>query len=307
MNFSSIPEVAGVYKITNSESGLFYIGSSKNIKCRLVNHFRLLNKQTHKNTHLQRAFNKHGQDCFVVEVLEESKSLDKISILDLEQSYLDKIDDWRLCYNQTKFTRTFGKLPSDEELSQKNIGVINPKLNNGRVLSDEERLLLSTVQRKKGSGVAFKQGYWTATIKVFESKKLFWLGSFTTEQEAKQIRCLAEKVYWENDFSLMPKLEELKSKSRTKHSTTKTRSKNLITKGKTCSIFLTKNNTYWVRLSYKGEDKSFGRYDNLDKAHRIFYLLDEAYITQNQDLKDKVKKLVDATKIPYKTKSAKLV
>ncbi len=58
----------GVYKITNTVNGKFYIGASNNIAKRWRSHKRDLNKQTHHNKYLQRAWNKHSELAFIFEV-----------------------------------------------------------------------------------------------------------------------------------------------------------------------------------------------------------------------------------------------
>lgn len=54
----------GVYKITNTVTGDFYIGSSCNIRRRTVNHRNDLAKNAHANRHLQNAWNKYSADNF---------------------------------------------------------------------------------------------------------------------------------------------------------------------------------------------------------------------------------------------------
>lgn len=62
-------DTAGVYKITCTRTGKFYIGSSYNMKKRTNSHRCLLQKNTHTSIHLQRAWKKHGAEHFKVEVL----------------------------------------------------------------------------------------------------------------------------------------------------------------------------------------------------------------------------------------------
>jgi group I intron endonuclease len=63
----------GIYTITNNTTNKVYIGCSKNIKARLLNHKSFLKKNKHANMHLQRAFNKYGEESFDFEILEECK------------------------------------------------------------------------------------------------------------------------------------------------------------------------------------------------------------------------------------------
>lgn len=85
---SSIPKMSGIYKITCTINGRIYIGSSKNILNRWWSHKTELNNKSHRNIHLQRAWNKHGEQSFIIEVVE----LVMTSILlEREQYWLDKL------------------------------------------------------------------------------------------------------------------------------------------------------------------------------------------------------------------------
>jgi group I intron endonuclease len=62
---------SGVYVITNIVNNKVYIGSASNIKARWNYHIWTLNKNTHHNIHLQRAWNKYDDTNFTFDVLEE--------------------------------------------------------------------------------------------------------------------------------------------------------------------------------------------------------------------------------------------
>lgn len=63
------PPIIGVYKITNTISGRYYIGYSVNIKKRFRSHKYKLRTQTHDNIFMQRAYNCDGENCFVYEII----------------------------------------------------------------------------------------------------------------------------------------------------------------------------------------------------------------------------------------------
>lgn len=52
--------VCGVYKILNTKTGKFYIGSSKDINKRFKDHIRKLKNCVHHSAKLQNSCNKHG-------------------------------------------------------------------------------------------------------------------------------------------------------------------------------------------------------------------------------------------------------
>jgi group I intron endonuclease len=78
---------SGIYKITNTVNGNFYIGSSSNIRKRKEKHFRYLRKGGHENKHLQNAFNKYGEEAFIFEVI---KLVEQSQLLQEEQILLNE-------------------------------------------------------------------------------------------------------------------------------------------------------------------------------------------------------------------------
>ena len=61
---------SGVYEILNTTNGHRYIGSAVSLRKRKHDHWRELRRDTHCNEHLQRAWNKYGEDAFKFDVLE---------------------------------------------------------------------------------------------------------------------------------------------------------------------------------------------------------------------------------------------
>jgi group I intron endonuclease len=68
---SSLPASAGVYRIKNTRTSRFYIGSSKIIRSRVRDHVVALFGRTHYNSLLQEDFNKIGADFFEAAVIKE--------------------------------------------------------------------------------------------------------------------------------------------------------------------------------------------------------------------------------------------
>lgn len=58
----------GIYKITVDQK--FYIGSSKDLRSRLLGHLNHLKKNKHHSRYMQRCYNKHGEKSLSFEVLE---------------------------------------------------------------------------------------------------------------------------------------------------------------------------------------------------------------------------------------------
>ncbi|MCM3387334.1 GIY-YIG nuclease family protein [Ureibacillus chungkukjangi] len=61
----------GIYKILNKLNGKVYIGQSKRLSVRINSHKRALRNNAHDNIHLQKAFNKYGEDSFEYIIIEE--------------------------------------------------------------------------------------------------------------------------------------------------------------------------------------------------------------------------------------------
>lgn len=78
---------SGVYKITNTVNGKFYIGSSYDIEDRWNCHIRNLTNGNHPNPKLQHAWNKYKKDNFIFEVIEET-STEKEILFERENHHL---------------------------------------------------------------------------------------------------------------------------------------------------------------------------------------------------------------------------
>ena len=64
-------EISGVYKITNTATGDFYIGSSKNVKLRWMQHKRPSVWKKYANKQLYQDMNKYSINKFSFEILAE--------------------------------------------------------------------------------------------------------------------------------------------------------------------------------------------------------------------------------------------
>ena len=79
---------SGIYKITNTVNGRFYIGSSADIDNRWeVEHRYKLRKGTHENPKLQNAWNFYGEEKFIIEQIEIVEPKSEL-LLEREQYYL---------------------------------------------------------------------------------------------------------------------------------------------------------------------------------------------------------------------------
>jgi group I intron endonuclease len=78
---------SGIYRILNTVNGKPYLGSAVIIPNRWREHTRTLRKGTHKNPHLQAAWNKYGEEAFIFEIVELIE--DKNKLIEREQYWID--------------------------------------------------------------------------------------------------------------------------------------------------------------------------------------------------------------------------
>ncbi len=91
-------DISGIYKITNIINGKVYIGQSCHINRRFMEHVSALTHNSCYNKHLQRSWNKYGQDAFRFEIVEECP----VELLnEREMHYVQVFDSKLNGYNQT--------------------------------------------------------------------------------------------------------------------------------------------------------------------------------------------------------------
>src|SRR5260221_387041 len=91
MDAYSIPATSGIYRIVNTINSKFYLGSSTNLLKRWNQHCNDLKRNEHHSITLQRAFNKHGFDAFIFEIIE---FVLPPFLLEREQYWLDRYKPW---------------------------------------------------------------------------------------------------------------------------------------------------------------------------------------------------------------------
>ena len=87
-------KICGIYKITNTITGDFYIGSSKNIKNRLAAHKCKSTWKIHSNNQLYLDMQKYGLDKFVFEIIAE---VEEENLKEAEQQFIELL---KPTYNQ---------------------------------------------------------------------------------------------------------------------------------------------------------------------------------------------------------------
>ena len=134
---------SGIYRITNEKTGQFYIGSSVDVRSRIMDHHRELRAGIHRNTHLQASYNRDGTDCFCAELLIIEEP---VKLLATEQRYLDAYwDNGIRCFNQAKSAKApmLGRHPSKATLLKQSAARL------GRRMSEETKAKMSAYQRSR--------------------------------------------------------------------------------------------------------------------------------------------------------------
>jgi len=92
--------MSGIYQIRNCLNNKIYIGSSNNLRKRFIKHKSRLNRNEHRNPHLQSSWNKYGEDNFSFEIL---LVCEQFELLRYEQLCLDNFIRFGIDYNIAKF------------------------------------------------------------------------------------------------------------------------------------------------------------------------------------------------------------
>lgn len=83
-----IKKICGIYKITNTVTKDFYIGSSKNVKLRWANHKCPSMLKKYPNNPMYLDMEKYGTDKFEMQILEE---VEPDSLKEKEQWFIEKL------------------------------------------------------------------------------------------------------------------------------------------------------------------------------------------------------------------------
>jgi len=113
---------SGIYEINNLINSKRYVGSAANFKKRWHEHKKFLKKNIHRNRLLQNAWNKHGEENFVFEVIEDI--LDKSKLIEREQYYIDTLKpEYNICKIADSSLGVKRSEETIERISKAHIGV----------------------------------------------------------------------------------------------------------------------------------------------------------------------------------------
>lgn len=153
-----------IYAIRCSTSGKYYIGQTINVKHRLLQHQKELERNDHFNDHLQRSFNLYGEESFVFAIIDTCD----LSVLDSREIFW--INHFKSYDPKYGFNRQYGGVKSRKHtaevrqkmsdshkgkkrrpLSEETKAKISAS-NKGRVVTDETRKRQSDSHKGKKWG-----------------------------------------------------------------------------------------------------------------------------------------------------------
>lgn len=142
---------SGIYSIINKENGHRYVGSSVNLNGRFRGHRNHLKGDTHGNRHLQRAWNKYGEDAFEFQVL---FYCDPEMCITLEQRAMDILGPE---YNIEPIAgSSLGVTRTKEYRAKKSAAMMGKKNALGHKCSDEAKAKISAANKGNKYSVGCK-------------------------------------------------------------------------------------------------------------------------------------------------------
>lgn len=95
---SHFPDEPGIYRCYCSVNGRSYVGQTQSLLTRQYHHTSKLRNHRHENQHLQRAWDKYGEDAFEWEILELCSADD---LDERETFWIEELDSFRHGFNYT--------------------------------------------------------------------------------------------------------------------------------------------------------------------------------------------------------------
>lgn len=177
--------MTGIYCIENTVNHKKYIGMAQDIEARWRTHKCELRNGNHINKHLQKAWNKYGENAFAFYVVEE---VEKSELQSSEIAWIAKLGTFENGYNLTaggegQYGRT---LTEDQKrhLSEINMGKNNP--NYGLKRSKETRHRMSESMMGKHTG-ALSESHKKAISDGNKGKKHPWFNKPVIHVETGKI------------------------------------------------------------------------------------------------------------------------
>lgn len=184
--------MAVIYRITNMANGKFYIGSADSFARREWQHKYALRRKEHKNPHLQASWDKHGEEMFVFEVVEQiPEGEDQLA---WEDKWLRDCVGQPNCYNVNTLATAPRLGLTLSEASKTKISIsVNQAVAEGRggafIPSEETRKKMSESLKGNQNALGYKRS--DAEREAIRQRTLGnqnWLGKTHTEEAKAKLR-----------------------------------------------------------------------------------------------------------------------
>ena len=187
-----------IYKIENDVNGKYYLGSTINPESRMSHHFAALRSGKHHSRHLQRAFDKYGEEHFHFYIIEECDAEDRIGV---EQKYLDSMDlSTEMFYNVSPVASNCVLVGESNGMWGKR-GLENP--NYGRKWTESQRMHMPDYRHLKNKSEEHRKRISETRKRKYASGELVsWnKGTHLTEEQKKHLSDVKKKpvVYYRLD------------------------------------------------------------------------------------------------------------
>jgi len=169
------PNSCGIYKITNTVTSDYYIGSSVNVYARTDRHKRDLRADRHANRFLQRSWNVYGEDAFSFDVI---IYCDKENKLFYEQVLLDSLSP---VFNLAKDALAPMQGRKHSEETKKAMS----KTRLGRTVSEETRVKMGEASKKRNHPKWTEERKEAMRIRMIGENNPFYGRSHTEETKRK--------------------------------------------------------------------------------------------------------------------------
>ena len=186
----------GIYKIENRINGKIYIGKSKNIKKRFIQHKYYLTKGLNPKTYnryLKNSVEKHGIENFCFSVLETFEEIDEYLLAEAEIKWMDYYNSYNSDkgYNLKRDSSTKTEMSDSTKklMTKSRIGELNG--NYGNKWSDEQKKIMSEIKKEHLKNSDSYGDEWKAKISA-KSKEL-WKDENKKKQMAKKVAKAKQK------------------------------------------------------------------------------------------------------------------
>lgn len=140
-------KVSCIYEILCTENGRKYIGSAVDADKRWVMHVTQLASGRHHSKHLQRAWDKYGEDAFSFRIVERC---DRESLIAREQHYIDTLKPE--FNSRPNAASQLGWKPTDEARARMRASAIGNTNRKGKKQSEEAKERIRLNRKGKGGG-----------------------------------------------------------------------------------------------------------------------------------------------------------